>query len=179
MVGDEYSTQTATRGTRIKHGDQITPPHNGTPVKESILEFQGKYRFLSNFWPSPILGKNSLTYPTVEHAFQASKFPDGSEEHEKIRTATTPGIAKKLGRTLGLPRENWNDIRVELMGRLLRLKFSRGSPLATKLLETEYAELVEGNSWGDKFWGVCKGEGENMLGKLLMTIREELRNVCK
>ncbi len=142
-----------------------------------IESFFGKYRFLSNFYPSPIVGKNDKEYPTVEHAFQAAKFPDGSSAHEQVRFAPTPGDAKRLGRTLGPPRADWDEIRVEVMRRLLRLKFYPGSKLANKLEATGDAELVEGNTWGDQFWGVCGGIGENWLGKLLMEHRSQLREI--
>jgi predicted NAD-dependent protein-ADP-ribosyltransferase YbiA (DUF1768 family) len=59
------------------------------------------------------------------------------------------------------------------METLLRQKFAHPE-LRAKLKETNDAELVEGNWWGDRFWGVCRGEGENHLGKLLMKIRAEL-----
>ena len=61
------------------------------------------------------------------------------------------------------------------MLRFLRDKFKPGSELAGKLLNTGDAELVEGNHWGDRYWGVCDGEGQNKLGKLLMQVRGELR----
>ena len=58
---------------------------------------------------------------------------------------------------------------------LLKRKFAKGMPLANLLLETANDQLIEGNNWGDTEWGVCKGVGKNMLGKLLMQIRDELR----
>lgn len=140
----------------------------------AIRGFQGEHRFLSNFWPCQLTGRNGLKYATVEHAFQACKFPDGSDAHEAARTAPTPGEAKKLGRN-GRQRSDWNMVRVGVMHRLLKLKFAPGTALATRLLDTGDAELIEDNTWGDRFWGVCDGRGENTLGKLLMEVRAELR----
>jgi len=62
------------------------------------------------------------------------------------------------------------------METLLREKFSKDPELRAKLLNTGTSKLVEGNTWGDRFWGVCRGQGENNLGRLLMKVREELRN---
>ena len=56
----------------------------------------------------------------------------------------------------------------------LRLKFEIPE-LREALLNTDNAKLIEGNWWGDKFWGICNGVGENNLGKLLMEVRDEIR----
>ncbi len=86
--------------------------------------------------------------------------------------------AKRLGRKLPV-REDWNDMRLEVMRELLAIKFAPGTVLAAKLLATGYQKLVEGNTWNDKFWGVClrTGEGENHLGRLLMEQRRNLMPV--
>jgi ribA/ribD-fused uncharacterized protein len=138
-----------------------------------IDKFEGTYRFLSNFWPSQVcLGVD--IYPTIEHAYQAAKFTD-PEIREKIRLAKDAKEAKRLGKRKGM-RSDWDEIKLGIMDGLLRQKFE-DPELAKMLLSTGSEELVEGNWWGDTFWGVCKGKGENHLGKLLMKIREEL-NVC-
>lgn len=133
--------------------------------------FQDRYRFLSNFWAVKIKFEGHV-YPSVEHAYQAAKTLD-EEKRKEIREARTPGEAKRLGRTVEL-RPEWEDIRVSLMKKFLWDKFC-DPILAGKLLDTGDALLVEGNTWGDTFWGVCKGKGENQLGKLLMNVREELK----
>lgn len=66
-------------------------------------------------------------------------------------------------------------MRDGVMLQLLRQKFLGDEELRRKLLRTGDAMLVEGNYWGDTYWGVCFGSGKNMLGKLLMQVREELR----
>jgi ribA/ribD-fused uncharacterized protein len=136
-----------------------------------IDSFTGKYRFLSNFAPSKVdyFGDE---YPTVEHAYQAAKTSD-PQEREKVRLCKTPGEAKRMGRTITL-RKDWEERKIEIMYMLCNHKFS--DPLfAAALLETGTEELVEGNNWGDKFWGKVNGEGENWLGKILMQIREEIK----
>ena len=141
-----------------------------------IKQFIGPYRFLSNFYKC-VIDYEGLIYPSVEHAYQAVKTLDLITERIRIRDAETPGQAKRRGRTVKL-RQEWDDIKVDVMRTLLRLKFSHPN-LRQKLLDTGYAYLQEGNYWHDTFWGVDlrTGQGQNMLGKLLMELRSELSNV--
>jgi ribA/ribD-fused uncharacterized protein len=142
---------------------------------EKITSFTGEQEFLSNFFPVTIQ-VGWRTFPTVEHAFQAAKAVDDQDRH-KIQHADTPGKAKRLGRKIAI-RPDWDQVKVDVMRDLLRQKFSKPD-LGKLLLSTGDAILIEGNKWGDEFWGATEkhGEwyGENMLGKLLMEIREELR----
>lgn len=138
---------------------------------KSITSFSGPHRFLSNFWSVPIAFEG-MTYRTVEHAFQAAKTLDEGMR-KQIRNDPDAAGAKKRGRKVEL-RADWEAIKIDVMRELLRQKFGT-EPLKSKLLKTGKAQLVEGNWWGDRFWGVCDGVGENHLGRLLMEIREELR----
>ena len=133
--------------------------------------FDGKYAFLSNFYESPITYEG-ITYPTNEHFFQAMKTLDINEK-KKIAAANTPGQSKRMGRAVTL-RSDWETIKSYYMELGLRLKF-QNPDLAAKLIATGDEELIEGNPWGDRIWGVYNGEGENRLGKLLMKIRDELK----
>jgi ribA/ribD-fused uncharacterized protein len=72
-------------------------------------------------------------------------------------------------------RSDWTEIRLEIMEKIVRAKFWQNPHLARKLVATGDQKLVEGNRWNDTFWGVCRGVGENHLGKILMRVREELR----
>ena len=135
-----------------------------------ICEFEDKYAFLSNFYPSPILYEG-IVYPTNEHFFQAMKTMD-QEERKKIAAADTPGQAKRLGRHVQL-RADWERIKVDVMRTGLMLKFT-DAELAQKLIDTGDEELIEGNWWHDTTWGVCNGVGQNKLGKILMRVREEI-----
>ena len=137
-----------------------------------IAEFRGRYRFLSNFYPA-IVNLDSIPYPTVEHAFQAAKTID-VQHRERIRKCNKPGDAKRLGRRVPL-RSDWEQVKLYVMLNLLRQKFSQTEFLKTQLLATGEAQLIEGNTWNDFFWGECMGTGENHLGKLLMRVRQELR----
>ena len=134
------------------------------------MEFREEYSFLSNFYPSRIRIMG-LIFPCIENAFQACKCIN-YEDVVKF-TNITPSQAKALGRRIKL-RQNWEDLKVEYMYRLLKIKFS-DYDLKHKLISTGDIELVEDNNWGDKFWGRCGGIGENNLGKLLMKVREELK----
>jgi hypothetical protein len=128
------------------------------------------YGFLSNFHPSTIY-VNGKSYPTVEHAIQAHKTLDETS-HDLIRRAKTPGEAKKLGRAVIL-RPDWEEVKVDLMRDFVRKKFENPF-LRPLLVATGDAELIEGNTWNDRFWGVCRGSGLNWLGKILMEIRGEI-----
>lgn len=139
---------------------------------EKIVGFRDRFDFLSNFSASEVVWAG-CTAPTVEHAFQGAK-SDDPEERTWVLAAPTPAAAKKRGRKVRL-RGDWASVRLPIMEELLRLKFAPGSDLATRLIATGTAELTEGNTWNDRFWGVCRGVGENHLGRLLMKIREELR----
>lgn len=138
---------------------------------KTIAIFDGEYAFLSNFYNSPITIAG-INFPTVEHAFQAMKTIDVAER-QLIAAAPTPGKAKRLGRTVHL-REDWEEAKESVMYICLKAKFSIPE-LREKLLATEDAYLIEGNWWGDTYWGVCNGIGQNKLGQLLMRLRTELK----
>lgn len=134
--------------------------------------FDGKYAFLSNFYPSSVTDEDDITYPTVEHYFQAMKTLDKTQRFN-MAIQSTPGKAKRLGRKCNL-RPDWESIKDSIMEDALRKKFS--DPILKKaLLDTGDEYLEEGNTWGDQYWGVCNGTGKNKLGKLLMKLREEFK----
>jgi ribA/ribD-fused uncharacterized protein len=140
-------------------------------MSKTIDSFTGEYAFLSNFYPVPrgiIL--EGRTYPSVENAYQAQKCPIDlrGEEWEKYRSCT-PGNAKRLGKILPL-RPEWENIKRGVMYYCCEQKFEKPE-LEKLLLNTGDQELIEGNNWGDKEWGMVNGEGKNLLGKILMLIR--------
>jgi len=132
-----------------------------------IESFRGEYRFLSNFWYAKTVYKG-IEFPTSEHAYQAAKSID-ERMWRYFATLETPGEAKRCGKMINC-RPDWEGVKVDIMFALLASKFSDTS-LMDKLVATGDAELIEKNSWGDVFWGVCQGVGKNWLGKLLMSIR--------
>lgn len=169
------------------------------PVVPPVIDrFVGEWRWLSNFGPVELALADGLRYPTLEHAYQAQKTTD-LEVRRWLAGARTPGEAKIAGRRLEL-RPDWDDLKLDVMRGLLRVKFAApGAPgeagrdarrnrsehqpeptaaqldLGRRLVATGSARLVEGNDWGDRFWGVCHGIGENWLGRLLVQRRWELR----
>ena len=136
---------------------------------EKIESFSGEYRWLSNFWYCTIEYEGIL-YPSTEHAYQAAKTLD-QVERQKMASMGTARESKKYGSNLEI-RPDWNEVKVSVMLDVVRKKFENLA-LRIKLLETGNAELIEGNTWNDTFWGVCNGVGENNLGKVLMQVREE------
>ncbi len=160
---------------------------------EPITRFGGPHRWLSNFAESPIIVSgpwwaSEVTdhFPTVEHAYQAAKVEPGAphfaEHYGRIASAPGPAQAKMLGSARGFARADatirphWDEDKPLVMLACLREKFSAGSELAGRLVDTGTVALVEGNTWGDMYWGVdaATGEGANVLGRLLMVARAEL-----
>lgn len=138
-----------------------------------IDNFNGEFRFLSNFYNAPVKYKG-LTYQNTEAAFHAQK----DEARASEFTELNPSEAKRLGRRVNL-RSDWNDIRVDVMYDINKSKFEQNPKLKEKLINTGDLELIEGNTWGDRFWGVCGGIGENKLGEILMRIRNEYKAKSK
>ena len=144
-----------------------------TSIQNSeITEFTGKWRGLSNFGNPWMIHSETL--------FQAMKGQDW-ESILYVLASKTPGEAKRRGRQIKL-REDWEEIKLDVMWCVIQIKFSPGSENAQLLLSTGDAELIEGNRWGDNFWGAifdAEGDltGENNLGRLLMEWRNQLREM--
>lgn len=145
-----------------------TPAPTPTRIDRSV----GEFRWLSNFFVSPVRDEQGRVYASVEHAYQAAK---ATTEKDRLRIASAPSPtkAKHYGAKLDLA-PGWDARRPDVMRRLLADKFAPGSELAAKLIATGDAVLIEGNTWGDRFWGTVDGEGENHLGRLLMERRAQL-----
>lgn len=137
-------------------------------MSKRISEFNGDYFFLSNFFCAPI-SYSGLTFTNNEAAFQSAKCPERMAEFCNLN----PSEAKRLGRRVHL-RSDWEDIKDKVMYDVCYAKFTQNPYLSERLCSTGNAELIEGNTWGDRVWGVCGGIGENRLGKILMQIRKEL-----
>lgn len=138
---------------------------------DKITSFRSEYRFLSNFTPVNILFEGEI-YPSVKHAYQAAKTILPSQR-EKIRLDANPVNAKRSGKKVTL-RFDWTDsLKLGLMKDFCTQKFNTPKYKAL-LLSTGDKELIEGNEWGDFFWGECRGRGHNHLGKILMEIRKSL-----
>jgi ribA/ribD-fused uncharacterized protein len=137
----------------------------------SNLVYKGRwvYNWFSNMELDPIT-IDGITYPSVENYYQGMK--SGHPKILQIFSKLPPYQAKKEGKRLKL-RDDWEQIKFDVMEKALRIKFAPGTSWYTKLKATE-GEIVEWNNWGDKIWGkTLNGEGENNLGKILMKIRDE------
>lgn len=139
--------------------------------REAITSFKDSFRFLSNFWPAQVK-LDDVFYDSVEQAYVAAKTTDPAWRN-KVRQCVSAAEAKRLGKRIPL-RSDWGIVRLGIMENLVRQKFA-DPELRMRLDLTGDVELVEGNTWGDTFWGVCNGRGENHLGKILMKIRNENR----
>ena len=139
-----------------------------------ISSFRDEYFFLSNFYPVEIK-LDGIVYPNAESAFQAQKTLN-VEERRKFSMLKNPVQAKRLGRKVKL-RDDWEEAKLDIMTEIVSQKFLQHPHLIEMLLQTGDEELVEGNKWGDRFWGVCKGKGENHLGKILMKIRDAYKSI--
>ncbi len=149
---------------------------------QKIMCFRGEYFFLSNFYEVPVTF-DGITYQNNEAAFQAQKVaPRAGEkpfvDRRRDFAMLNPSEAKKLGRKVTL-RPDWEDVKIELMKGIVLAKFEQNPDLAEKLLETGDAYLEEGNTWGDRIWGTVGGKGANNLGKILMEVRDTLREKDK
>lgn len=146
---------------------------NGKVPWNAISDFhEEKYAFLSNFFEASVT-YDGLTYGSNEAAFQAQKCM--TEEEKMPFTQARPSKSKGMGRSVKL-RPDWEEVKVGFMEEIVRAKFNQHPELATRLLATGNKQLIEGNTWGDTFWGVDTrtGQGENHLGKILMKVRDEI-----
>ena len=147
-----------------------------------IESFSGRYNFLSNFYPAKI-EHQGITYPTVEHYYVSMKVKNDQQIdgkfityidcRELIAKMPNPARVKQFGKIIKV-RRDWDDVKLDIMLWGVREKFKH-TDLKDLLLSTGDQELVEGNTWNDTYWGICRGEGQNNLGKILMKVRMELR----
>lgn len=157
--------------TRMTQGSGVRPASVEPAATPAIMSFRGENAFLSNMHPCTVVFEGA-TYASVEHAYQAAKSLD-PKERKAVADLPTPKGAKARGKRVKL-RDDWESVKLSVMERCLRSKFA-DSGLRAQLIATGDAELVEGNTWNDRFWGVCRGKGQNQLGKILMKLREEFR----
>lgn len=136
-----------------------------------IYGFFGPYRFLSNFHFVDVELDGEI-YRTTEHAYQAAKTLD-LDARRVIQRLSHPRDARKAGQNVKI-RDGWEQgLKWDTMYDLSCQKYSKGS-LMSELIATYPLYLEETNTWGDVYWGVCNGKGQNQLGKILMIVRDEL-----
>ena len=167
---------TADTPYEIGHADVVTAED------AAITSFRRPFAFLSNFSKSPIEFEGVI-YPSLEHAYQAAKTLDAGWR-ARVQATGRPDWAKRMPSRRAFPwREGWDDIKDSIMLELLRKKFS-DPKRARQLLSTGCRQLIEGNIWGDRYWGMCQDDegqwkGQNRLGEFLMQIRREQNDLIR
>lgn len=144
-----------------------------TPVK--FYSRKSPYGEFSNFALFPIKVDNKI-WGTSEHYYQAHKY-DQSKFQEYVRQATTPEEAAVRGRNKEIPkRNNWKQVKDQIMYKALVAKYTQHKPLKELLLSTGEAPIIE-HTKRDKYWGDAgNGTGQNKLGKMLVDIRSKIRS---
>lgn len=134
------------------------------------------YGCFSNFSLHPIK-LDGHEWATTEHYFQAKKF-EGTKHELEILQASSAMKAAKMGRERNRPlRADWEQVKDDVMRTAVRAKFTQHPKLREILLSTKEAILVE-HTKNDSYWGDGgDGTGKNMLGKILVEIREELTEI--
>lgn len=153
--------------------DNFFDDTEGNNMPAVINSFQGECRFLSNFWMCPVLF-DGINYPSSEHAYQAAKTLS-TRMRLHVAQLTSPGQAKRAGRSFNV-RDDWEQIKFSAMMLIVLKKFLSNPELLSKLLATGNVTLIEGNTWGDTYWGVCDGKGYNHLGQILMLVRDHAKS---
>lgn len=138
---------------------------------EIINRFKGEYDFLSNFYTRKFTFDNR-EYLNAEAAFQSMKCL--RKEYRDTFSNQDPSAAKRHGRNVEL-RKDWEQVKDNITAMAVHAKFSQNPDLVEKLVVTGDTLLIAGNTWNDRYWGVCNGVGENKLGKILMKEREYLK----
>jgi len=148
-------------------------------MSDKISSFSGKYQYLSNFYNCSVI-YDGIEYANSEAAYHAQKSDDRDVKTEFM--FLNPSEAKRLGRRVKM-RDGFEDIKVSIMQEVVACKFMQNPELLKALQDTGDAYLLEGNTWHDNFWGSCNcgrkscsAPGKNMLGKVLMQIRETSLN---
>ena len=148
------------------------------PIPTVIDSFRGEYDFLSNMYDAPVYW-SGYKFRNAESAFQAQKlaYKNGGYSWDEVEPFENISgkEARKLGKSIPIDSNWWDHEKRKVMKDIIKAKFVQNADLAERLLATGDIELIEGNTWGDTYWGVSNGVGQNNLGKILMEIRAELR----
>jgi ribA/ribD-fused uncharacterized protein len=146
-----------------------------------IPTFTDDFYWLSNFFVAPVeieMFGNRMRFHSSEAAYQAGKTWVSKETEVDTKAylmllanEKDPGKSKKIARAMRIDAKQWDKIKDEHMRKVVFAKFLQNPDLCANLLDTGTAMLVEGNTWGDKYWGRVDGKGLNRLGAILMEVR--------
>lgn len=156
---------------------ELNNKHHGLDNDNQVFFYEQEFYVLSNFSAFAIEYKE-LIFPTLEHAYHWEKFPDAPTIQYYILNARSAHVAfQNAQENKHLRRKDWDSVKVNIMLDLLREKVKQHEYVKRKLLQTGNRTLVE-NSWRDDYWGWGPNkDGQNMLGKCWMQIRDELYQV--
>ena len=173
-----------------KEGKAAAKPDLNKRPNPRVIEFyladEQPYGVFSNLSPHPVIDYDGTLWPTVEHGYQAGKIRD-AKVRAWLLSAPTPGLLAHTAQNVFAPgskhfkqygNPEWDSVKIDRMLNLLQRKFAQHTNLRTLLLGTGDAELVEAgfiDNPSGRFWGRVNGKGENWLGRLLMEVRDELR----
>lgn len=127
---------------------------------------------LNNYYTSRFV-TNGRTYTSVEHYYQAHKF-NTTPEFERIMNTESPAEAQRLAHEIGYDSDMWSKVKDEVMWNALNGKFRQNEELRRVLIDTGDAKIVE-DSLSDRYWGGVLEGSKNMLGEMLMKLREEFK----
>ena len=164
----------------LKDTDFVLGPSWYADYSRNRIEFynlEAPFYEFTNFYPCRNLIIDNINWKTSEHYFQASKFA-GTPYFNCVNTLPSPRDAFKFSRERDIQKwihPNWHSIKLTVMRHVLMEKFSQDETLLKILLRTGNAQLVE-HTKNDRFWGDGgDGSGENQLGRLLVHVRDQLR----
>ncbi|MEN9337753.1 MAG: hypothetical protein RIQ41_67 [Candidatus Parcubacteria bacterium] len=143
-------------------------------MDEPVLFYEREYYVFSNFSSFAIEWKGRV-WMTSEHVYHSERFDDTKmkDEIHSMRSAHDAFTYAQVNKLL--QRKDWNDIKTVVMKKILHAKVVQHAYVKKKLLESGSREIIE-NSWQDDFWGWgANKDGKNMLGKLWMEVRDEVR----
>lgn len=146
-------------------------------LPDEITRFRGSFAFLSNMSKAAVDFEGDI-YSCVEAAFQAAKLVN-REERARFIKVKNPVWARRMGRSIKNIRSDWDEVKLRIMETLIRQKFSNSETLRKKLLATGRRNIAEDNDWGDNFWGIVNGVGQNHLGRIIMKIRSEFADATE
>jgi len=157
--------------------EQITHDQANRPGENDKIFFYPKEFYVFDNFSSFQVEYEGILYSTSEHAYQASKFRNTNYQvYCQVRDAKSAHDAQRIANENKEKRySEWNEIKVEVMKDILRCKVEQHPYVLKKLLETGDREIIE-DSWRDSQWGWGENkEGENLLGKIWMELREEYK----
>jgi ribA/ribD-fused uncharacterized protein len=148
---------------------------HGLDTQERVCFYEQDFYVLSNFSAFKIRWEDR-DFDTVEQAYHWEKFKHLPGAMAIITARSAHDAFKMAQQMKSIRRPDWDDVKVDIMRKLIRAKVDQHGYVRRKLLATGDRELVE-NSWRDDFWGWGPNrDGQNMLGKLWMEVRDELRS---